>query len=56
MFELVIRPWWRFLRGYVFRLGFLDGWQGYYIARVNAFSTLTRYAMLREKSEIPESS
>lgn len=48
LLELVIRPWWRFLRGYVFRLGFLDGWQGYYIARLNAFSTLTRYAMLRE--------
>ncbi|MFM1941583.1 MAG: hypothetical protein RI897_565 [Verrucomicrobiota bacterium] len=48
LLELVIRPWWRFLRGYIFRLGFLDGWQGYYIARLNAFSTLTRYAMLRE--------
>lgn len=46
--ELAVRPWWRFLRGYLFRLGFLDGWQGYYIARVNAFATLTRYALLRE--------
>jgi glycosyltransferase involved in cell wall biosynthesis len=46
--ELVVRPWWRFLRGYVFRRGFLDGWQGYYIARLNAFATLTRYALMRE--------
>ncbi len=45
--ELMLRPAWRFLRGYVFRLGFLDGWQGYYIARANAFATLTRYALLR---------
>lgn len=52
--ELVVRPWWRFLRGYVFRLGFLDGWQGYYIARLNSFATLTRYALLRDASESAE--
>jgi len=33
------------------RLGFLDGWQGYYIAAVSSFSTLTRYAMVRESQE-----
>jgi len=47
-FALGIRPAWRFLRAYVFRLGFLDGWQGYYIAWINSFSTLTRYAKMRE--------
>jgi hypothetical protein len=49
LFELAVRPWWRFVRAYLLRLGFLDGWQGYYIARVSAFSTLTRYAMVREQ-------
>ena len=38
--ELVLRHGWRFLRGYLLRRGFLDGWQGYYIARLNAFATL----------------
>jgi glycosyltransferase involved in cell wall biosynthesis len=47
-FDLAVRPWWRFLRSYIFRLGFLDGWQGYYIAWFNAFSTLARYAKVRE--------
>lgn len=47
-FEFVVRPVWRFVRAYVVRLGFLDGWQGYYIARLSAFSTLTKYARLRE--------
>jgi hypothetical protein len=42
--DLTVRPIWKFLRAYVFRLGFLDGWPGYYIAWVGAFSTLTRYA------------
>jgi glycosyltransferase involved in cell wall biosynthesis len=45
---LVARPVWRFLRAYIFRLGFLDGWPGYYIASHMAFATLVRYAKLRE--------
>ncbi|HAV63649.1 MAG TPA: glycosyltransferase family 2 protein [Verrucomicrobiales bacterium] len=45
---LLLRPWWTFIRGYFLRLGFLDGWQGYYVARMNAFTTLTRYVKLRE--------
>ena len=49
--ELVFRPCWRFLRAYVFRLGFLDGWQGFYIAALGSFSTLTRYALVREARE-----
>jgi hypothetical protein len=47
-FDLAIRPAWRFLRAYFFRAGFLDGWPGYYIAWLNAFSTVTRYAKVRE--------
>jgi glycosyltransferase involved in cell wall biosynthesis len=45
--DLGIRPWWRFVRSYFLRLGFLDGWQGYYIARMTAFYTATRYAKVR---------
>jgi glycosyltransferase involved in cell wall biosynthesis len=48
LFELAVRPSWRFVRAYFLRLGFLDGWQGFYIARLTAFSTLTRYALVRE--------
>ncbi len=46
--DLAVRPLWRFVRAYVFRLGFLDGWPGYYIAWLNAFSALTRYCKLYE--------
>lgn len=46
--ELMVRPAWRFFRAYILRGGFLDGWQGYYIACLNAFSAATRYAKLRE--------
>ncbi|MBI1178140.1 glycosyltransferase [bacterium] len=48
---LFFRPCWTFFRGYFLRLGFLDGWQGYYVARMNAFTALTRYTKLREASE-----
>ncbi len=46
--QLVFRPWWRLVRAYGLRRGFLDGWQGFYIAALSSFSTLTRYAMVRE--------
>jgi glycosyltransferase involved in cell wall biosynthesis len=49
--ELTFRPFWRFLRAYILRAGFLDGWQGFYIAALGSFSTLTRYAMVREARE-----
>jgi glycosyltransferase involved in cell wall biosynthesis len=49
--DLGIRPWWRFVRSYFLRLGFLDGWQGYYIARMTAFYTATRYVKVRAADE-----
>jgi len=48
VFDLAVRPWWRFVRAYCFRLGFLDGWPGFYIACHTAFSTVVRYAKIRE--------
>lgn len=53
--EMAFRPFWRFLRAYVIRRGFLDGWQGFYIAALGSFSTLTRYAMVREARESGQS-
>jgi glycosyltransferase involved in cell wall biosynthesis len=46
--DLSVRPVWRFWRAYLFRLGFLDGWQGFAIAWMTAFYTFLRYAMARE--------
>ncbi|MGA9453416.1 MAG: glycosyltransferase family 2 protein [Verrucomicrobiia bacterium] len=46
--DLAFRPWWRFVRGYFLKLGFLDGWQGYTIAWMTAFYTFLRYASVRE--------
>jgi len=50
--DLAVRPWWRFVRAYLLKLGFLDGWPGYYIAWLSAFSTVTRYAKVRETQRL----
>lgn len=34
--NLLLNPAWRFVRGYLLRLGFLDGWRGYVYACVEA--------------------
>jgi glycosyltransferase involved in cell wall biosynthesis len=54
--DLAIRPWWRFFRAYLFKFGFLDGWPGYYIAWLSAFSAVTRYAKVRERQTPPSPS
>lgn len=46
--DLAVRPAWRFVRAYVLKLGFLDGWQGYSIAWLTAFYTFLRYLRARE--------
>jgi glycosyltransferase involved in cell wall biosynthesis len=46
--ELWFHPCWRFFRSYLLRLGFLDGWQGYAVARLIALETFLRYAKIRE--------
>lgn len=42
--KLVFKPMWKFLRDYLFRLGFLDGKSGYIICRTNAYYTFMKYA------------
>lgn len=32
--QILLNPWWRFVRGYVLRRGFLDGWRGLLYALV----------------------
>lgn len=46
--DLVVRPPWRFVRAYVFRLGFLDGVAGFQIAWLTALLAFLKYARMRE--------
>jgi glycosyltransferase involved in cell wall biosynthesis len=44
----LLRPCWRFFRGYVLRCGFLDGFPGFYIAWATAFGVFVRHSRLYE--------
>ncbi|MEO7412961.1 MAG: glycosyltransferase family 2 protein [Opitutaceae bacterium] len=47
--DVVFRPLWRFFRAYVLKVGFLDGFPGFYIAWATAFGTFVRYSRLYEE-------
>lgn len=46
--KLLLSPVVKFIDGYLVRLGFLDGWHGFAIARISAHATFIKYAKLRE--------
>ncbi len=47
-FKLHIAPAFTFLQYYIFRLGFLDGWEGYLIAKTTAWYSFLKYSFLKE--------
>lgn len=47
LWKLLIAPKITFIRMFIFRLGFLDGYYGYVICRNSAHSTFLKYAKLR---------
>ena len=44
--HLLFRPPFRFVKDFIFRLGFLDGWRGFLIAAMSSFAELTMAAKL----------
>lgn len=47
-FHLFTKPYVKFVECYVFKLGFLDGWAGYVIARNAAYSVFMKWIKLKE--------
>lgn len=47
-FTLLFNPFWKFVKSYFIRLGFLDGYYGYVIATISANATFIKYLKLRE--------
>ncbi|MDR1305185.1 MAG: glycosyltransferase family 2 protein [Verrucomicrobiales bacterium] len=52
---VILRSGWRLFRAYFFRLGFLDGFLGLYLAITSAYATFSKYAMLIEHWRVPAS-
>jgi glycosyltransferase involved in cell wall biosynthesis len=48
LFKLIFAPWFSFLKTYVFKFGFLDGYKGWVIAKTTAYYTFIKYARLKE--------
>ena len=48
MDSVALRPFGKFLRMYVLKLGFLDGGAGFVVAVTGAFYVFLKYAKLRE--------
>jgi len=48
--QLLIRPWWVFIRMYILKFGFLDGIQGFILSVLSACYVFTKYAKLWELS------
>ena len=48
LLKIFLVPVWIFLKGYIFRAGFLDGWQGHVIARASGTAAWMKYVRLRD--------
>ncbi|MEP7106319.1 MAG: glycosyltransferase family 2 protein [Ferruginibacter sp.] len=49
--KLFFSPLFSFIKNYVFRLGFLDGWEGFLCAGMSSWYTFLKYAYLRERNK-----
>lgn len=47
-FKILVYPCWKFLRDYIFKLGFLDGYQGYLVCRISAHAAFYKNIKIRE--------
>ncbi len=46
--KIFILPKWKFIRDYIFKLGFLDGLTGYTVCKISAHATFLKYVKLRK--------
>ncbi len=50
LFDLTLRPYWKFIDSYLIKRGFLDGRAGFFIAIHSAYATFLRYTYLYEET------
>ena len=54
VFHLLLKPLWKFVHGYFFRLGLLDGFAGLCIAGISAWGVFLKFAKLKTRTEQAE--
>lgn len=50
-YHIYLKPIWKFISGYLFKAGFLDGKQGYAVAKHSAYATYLKYTKLKNISK-----
>ena len=48
MISLVFSPFWKFIKSYFIRLGFLDGYYGFVVSVISAYATFVKYIKIKE--------
>jgi hypothetical protein len=48
MFVIIIKVIWKFKRDYFFKLGFLDGYYGFVVCAMSAYTGFVKYLKIRE--------
>ena len=48
LFKIYCNPKWKFFRDFIIRLGFLDGYYGWIIAKNSSYATFLKYIKLKE--------
>ncbi|CAI8710839.1 glycosyltransferase family 2 protein [Chryseobacterium sp. IT-36CA2] len=54
-FKIIVSPIFEFIKVFIFKRGFLDGFPGFYIAKTMSYYTFLKYIKLREKIKLYES-
>ncbi|MGH1519654.1 glycosyltransferase family 2 protein [Chryseobacterium sp. JK1] len=53
-FKIIVSPMFEFTKVFFFKLGFLDGFPGFYVAKTMSYYTFLKYIKLREKIRLQE--
>lgn len=48
LIKIIINPVWKFIRDYILKLGFLDGYYGFVICKISAQATFIKYIKMKE--------
>jgi len=46
--QILLKPFWKFLRNYFFKVGFIDGYYGFVISVISAHETFLKYTKLKQ--------
>lgn len=49
--KLLLNPLWKFIKSYIVKLGFMDGYYGFVVCAISAYATFIKYVKIKELQE-----